>query len=126
MTDLGPITPAETCAAKLAAMTAWPGTAVYLLWDRTKDKPVYCGTANSKSRLKAHLAKDDLRNGPVGKTMVNPELRAYCLAQPKGWLGVQFKMFSSEQEARLAEQRVISIHGIRKLGGLLFNQRISG
>lgn len=118
--------PAETCAAKLAAMTVWPGSAVYLLWDRTKDKPVYCRTANSKSRLKAHLAKDNLRNRPVGKTMVNPELRAYCLAQPTGWLGVQFKLFSSEQDARLVEQRVISIHGIRKFGGLLFNQRMSG
>lgn len=126
MTDLGPILTRDACAAQLSAMTTWPGTAVYVLWDRNRNEPIYCGTANNRGRLRGHLNKDDLKNGPVGKTMVNPDLRAYCLAQPKGWLGVQFRMFANESEARLIEQRIIATHGIRKFGGRLFNQRTSG
>lgn len=58
--------------------------------------------------------------------MVNPQLRAYCLSQPQGWLGVQFRVFSSEAEARAKEQAIILELGIRRMGGRLFNQRMSG
>lgn len=126
ISDFGIAMTAAECRRHLAMLTAWPGTAVYLLSNRITSELVYCGTANSKSRLLGHLHKDDLRNGPVGKTMVNPELRAYCLSQRKGWLGVQFKFFASEAEARAKEQAIIRELGIRRLGGSLFNQRMSG
>jgi hypothetical protein len=124
--ELGPVMTADQCTQKLKNLTTWPGTAVYLLSNRNTGDPVYCGTANSKSRLKSHLHKDDLKNGPVGKTMVNPELRNYCLVQPKGWLGVQFKIFNSEDDAKSKEREIIGALGIKKNGGQLFNQRTSG
>jgi hypothetical protein len=126
LADLGPTMTAAECRHRLSMLSAWSGTAVYLLSNRTTAEPVYCGTANSKSRLLSHLHKDDLRNGPVGKTMVNPQLRAYCLSQRQGWLGVQFRFFSSEAEARAKEQAIILELGIRRMGGRLFNQRMSG
>lgn len=124
--ELGPILDRDACAARLNGLRSWNGTAVYVLWDRIRNEPIYCGTANSPSRLKGHLHKDDLRNGPVGKTLVNPELRSYCLAQPRGWLGIQFRLFATEDEARAVERDIIATHGIRKQGGRLFNQRMSG
>lgn len=124
--DLGEVLSASACKAKLDAMTDWTGTAVYLLSNLKSGEPVYCGTANGKTRLRSHLNKDDLRNGPVGKTMVNPELRAYCLGQGPGWLGIQFRLYANDTEARLAERVIITDFGIRRYGGRLFNQRMSG
>lgn len=126
LTTLGDVMTASECRQRLSAITAWSGTAVYLLSNRVTAEPIYCGTANAKTRLLSHLHKDDLRNGPVGKTMVNPELRAYCLNQPRGWLGIQFTMFASETEARQQEQAVIRSLGIRRMGGKIFNQRLAG
>ncbi|MDO8323464.1 MAG: hypothetical protein Q7T23_11040 [Phenylobacterium sp.] len=99
---------------------------MYVLWNRAEQRPIYCGTAKSAGRLASHLHKDDLANRPVGKTHVNPALRAYCLAQSKGWLGVSFAMFPDEPTARDMERKIISRHGIAKLGGELLNQRLSG
>ncbi len=126
LTALGEVMTASECRQRLSSVNAWSGTAVYLLSNRETAEPIYCGTANAKTRLLSHLHKDDLRNGPVGKTMVNPELRAYCLSQPREWLGIQFKMFANEAEARQHEQAVIRILGIRRMGGKLFNQRLTG
>ncbi|MNR94505.1 hypothetical protein D3C72_255900 [compost metagenome] len=122
---LGAIMNAATCRRALGA-PAWQGVAVYMLWSRKDQIPVYCGTARSPSRLRSHLAKDDLANGPKGKTHVNPDLRAYCLAQPAGWLGVSFALFESDDEARAVERDIIGRLGIRRYGGQLFNQRLSG
>jgi hypothetical protein len=124
--DLGDVLSVSACKAKLDAMTDWTGTAVYLLSNLTSGEPVYCGTANGKARLRSHLHKDDLLNGPLGKTMVNPELRAYCLNQQRGWLGIQFRLYPNEPEARAAEKAIITELGIRRQGGRLFNQRTSG
>jgi hypothetical protein len=101
-------------------------TAVYVLWDRATETAIYCGTSRTPSRLRSHLAKDDLANGPVGKTHVNPELRSYCLSQAKGWLGVSFAVFADDAAARTVEREIISSLGIRKYGGQLYNQRLSG
>lgn len=124
--DLGPVMSADECRQALGSIGHWSGTAVYLLSDTNSGEPVYCGTANGKSRLRAHLAKDDLANGPIGKTMSNPALRSYCLAQPRGWLGVQFVMMPDAQSARALERLLIAKLGIRSFGGKLFNQRMSG
>jgi hypothetical protein len=123
---LGEILSADQCKAQLKTIACWSGTAVYLLWHPSVGRPVYCGTANSARRILGHLHKDDLRNGPIGKTHTNPELRAYCLSQPKGWLGVQFKLLQNEETARQTEQQIIAHFGIRRAGGTLFNQRFSG
>lgn len=123
---LGPILPAEECRRRLDSMTSWNGAATYLLYNRRTNEPIYCGTAKNRSSVRRHLAKDDLANGPVGKTQVNPELRNYCLAQRAGWLGVAFHMFGTLEEAKLEERRIIAQLGIRSLGGALYNQRLSG
>ena len=111
---------------RLGRGAPWDGVAVYVLWDRLEDRPVYCGTARSPARLRGHLHKDDLVNGPVGKTHVNPGLRAYCLSRPKGWLGVSWIMLPDATAATALERAVIARWGIRSQGGLLFNQRLSG
>lgn len=124
--NLGPVMSAGECRRALDSIAVWSGTAVYLLSDRRNGEPVYCGTANGKTRLKGHLAKDDLANGPLGKTMRNPALRAYCLAQSPGWLGVQFVLTPDEDTARALERALILRYGLRSVGGKLFNQRLSG
>lgn len=123
---LGVVHTAEQCRNALAAGWSDTETAVYVLWDRVSTTAIYCGTSRTPSRLRSHLAKDDLANGPVGKTHVNPELRNYCLARAKGWLGVSFRVYATEAEARAVEREIIGRLGIRKLGGQLFNQRLSG
>lgn len=123
---LGPIRTAPECRAHLAASWSEAETAVYVLWDRATQTAIYCGTSRTPGRLRSHLAKDDLANGPVGKTHVNPELRSFCLSQGKGWLGVSFTVFSDEAAARQVEREIISSLGIRRYGGQLYNQRLSG
>lgn len=123
---LGVIMNAADCRVALIARSPWEGVAVYMLWLRETAEPVYCGTAKSASRLKSHLVKDDLANGPVGKTHVNPGLRSFCLAQPAGWLGVSFALFENEDTARAVEREIIGRLGLRRHGGQLFNQRFSG
>lgn len=122
---LGEVMSAEAVRAALKA-DAWNGVAAYILWDRAKRRPIYCGTAKSSRRLIGHLDKDDLANRPVGKTHVNPGLRAYCLSQPRGWLGVSFRLFETEAAARAVERSIIAQLGIQKFGGILFNQRLTG
>src|SRR6478672_4681551 len=123
---LGPIRSAQECREHLAEGWSEAETAVYVLWDRATQTAIYCGTSRTPGRLRSHLAKDDLANGPVGKTHVNPELRSYCLSEGKGWLGISFGVFADEASARRVEQEIISRFGIRKFGGQLFNQRLSG
>ena len=125
---LGPVLAADTARQHLSRKSAWKGdgTATYLLWDRAENRPIYCGTARTPRRLLSHLDKDDLANRPVGKTTVNPELRAYCLSRPKGWLGVSFSVFPDENTAKKLERSIISHYGIRRFGGTLYNQRLSG
>lgn len=123
---LGQIHYANECRALLSTNWSEEQTAVYVLWDRASETAIYCGTSRTPSRLRSHLAKDDLANGPVGKTHVNPELRSFCLSKGKGWLGVSFKVCASEEEARAVERQIISSLGIRKFGGQLYNQRLSG
>jgi hypothetical protein len=122
----GGIHTASEAALILKDNSTWLGVATYVLWDRKSITPIYCGTAKTPTRLRGHLHKDDLANRPIGKTHVNPELRAYCLAQPKGWLGVSFVLSKTENEAREIERTIIAHYGLRKLGGQLFNQRMSG
>ena len=122
---LGEVMAADTARAALSGK-AWDGVATYILWDRVKQRPVYCGTARSPRRLIGHLDKDDLANRPVGKTHVNPGLRAYCLSQKKGWLGVSFRLYGTEAEAKIVERAVIAQLGIQRYGGILFNQRLTG
>ena len=117
---------AEAARASLSCAKDWSGVATYMLWNRKEKRPIYCGTARTSTRLLGHLHKDDLANRPVGKTHVNSELRAYCLAQPRGWLGVSYNVSPSEIEAKLLERQIISHYGIRRLGGQLFNQRMTG
>ena len=76
--------------------------------------------------FKELVTKDDLAKGPIGKTMVNPGLRAYCLSQNKGWLGVSFVLLPDEETAKQVERQFIARHGLTKSGGSLFNQRMSG
>jgi hypothetical protein len=123
---LGPMLTVSEARLKLQRPYGWPGVATYLLWNRHMPLAIYCGTARTPSRLRGHLHKDDLVNGPMGKTHVNPELRSYCLSQPAGWLGVSWRECVDETEARTLEQAIIGYFGIRKLGGQLFNQRLSG
>jgi hypothetical protein len=122
----GKIHTADEAKILLNSNSPWPGVATYVLWDIKNERPIYCGTAKTSTRLRSHLDKDDLANRPVGKTHVNPELRAFCLSQTKGWLGISFIHSSTEAEARDLERKIISEYGIRKLGGQLFNQRMSG
>jgi len=122
---LGDVMPAEAVRAALDG-NAWVGVATYILWDRAKRQPIYCGTAKSPRRLIGHLDKDDLANRPVGKTHVNPGLRAYCLSQTRGWLGVSFRLYETETEAKVVERAIIAQLGIQKFGGILFNQRLTG
>ena len=123
---LGHIMPAALAAASMTAGVWGSGAATYMLWDLNENCPIYCGTAASPGALRRHLPKDDLANGPIGHTKKNPELRAYCLAQPKGWLGIAFKISPSLHEAKLLERQLIAHYGIRRSGGCLFNQRMSG
>ena len=123
---LGPIYSATECRNQLRRDWSEAETAVYILWDRGTETAIYCGTSRTPSRLRSHLAKDDLANGPVGKTHVNPELRSFCLSRSKGWLGISFAVFSDEAAARQIEREIIGKFGIRRNGGQLFNQRLSG
>lgn len=124
--QLGEILPADRARQRLVSLGGWTGVATYMLWNFQERRPLYCGTAKSPRRLLGHLDKDDLANRPAGKTHVNPELRAYCLSQPKGWLGVSFRVFDNKLTANSVERQIIAEHGIRRRGGILFNQRESG
>lgn len=124
--SLGPVLSAEQCRASLSVSAKWIGVGVYLLSNRNTGELIYCGTSKTPSRLKSHLAKDDLARGPVGKTKSNPPLRSYCLAQPRGWLGVQYVVLADEQAARALERAIIAKLGIRSMGGKLFNRSLSG
>lgn len=128
-TRLGRIMDAGECQRSLAATPDWKGTgeAVYLLWDRQSGKPIYCGTAEGKSRLRGHLRKDHLCDRqPSAVESRNPELVKYCSARRAGWLGVSFTVMADKALVKSIEQSIISDLGIRKFGGVLLNQRLSG
>ena len=96
------------------------------MWHRRTGEPDYCGTAKSKSRLKSHLKKDDPRTPPSAHNLANVELTRFWQSQPNGWLGVSFKLYPTDAEARRVECEIIAAFGIRRAGGKLFNQRLSG
>lgn len=122
---LGEILTAPACAARLLA-TPWEGAAVYVLWDRANGEPIYCGTSKSKGRLQSHLKKDDPLSRVSSHNLRNPELTNFWRSQAKGWMGVSFRLFPTEAEAKVVERQIIARLGIRSLGGQLYNQRMSG
>lgn len=123
---LGPIVDAARCAQRLTSVP-WDGVATtYVLWDRETETPIYCGTAVSRSRLKSHLTKDDPTSPVSSHNTKNPELVKYWQSRPKGWLGVSFQFFPTAEDAKQVERAIIARYGIRRNGGLLFNQRTSG
>lgn len=124
--ELTSIMTAKEARARLQPGAVWDGVAVYVLWDRLTQEPIYCGTASGPARLRGHLHKDDLANGPIGKTKVNPGLRAYCLSRPAGWLGVSWVEMPNMETAKCLERSMISFWGIQSQGGLLYNQRLTG
>lgn len=124
-TVLGLIYDATECADQIRR-TPWTGCAVYMLWDRLQEEPIYCGTANSAGRLKSHLKKNDPTTPPSGHNLKNPELTRYWQAQQAGWLGVSFRIYPTMAEAKAVEREMIAAYGIRRAGGRLLNQRFSG
>lgn len=124
--ELERICSASECVTTISDLTRWPGTATYVLWNRRTGEPVYCGTAKNRGSLTRHLAKDDLSKGPVGHTMKNMPLRKYCLSQGSGWLGVSWTFSETEADAKALECSFIATYGIRRQGGQLFNQLLSG
>ena len=80
---LGEVMSAEAVRAALKA-DAWNGVAAYILWDRAKRRPIYCGTAKSSRRLIGHLDKDDLANRPVGKS--TPPVKAALSGCKPSWM----------------------------------------
>ena len=122
---LGPVFDADACASRISA-DPWSGVATYVLWDRLSGEPVYCGTAASRGRLKSHLKKNDPSLQPSLHNLRNPDLTALWQSKKSGWLGISFRVFSSEAEAKTVEQQIIAAYGIRKFGGKLYNQRLSG
>jgi len=97
----------------------------YVLWNRNTGEPVYVGTAKAPSRIRSHLQKDDRREGPLGKLIVNKPFYDYVMRQPVGWLGVSFDVFEDDGAARVAEQADITRFGMRP-HGTLFNRRAGG
>lgn len=124
--ELGLIRRADALRQTLPSNNDLGGVATYMLWAYETMTPVYCGTAKTATRLKHHLEKDDLANNPVRKTKVNMPLREFCLSHPPGWMGMSFAVFSDQSAAREMEQAIIARLGIKKFGGVLFNQRMSG
>jgi hypothetical protein len=124
-TTLGKIYDAVACADQIGR-TTWDGCAVYMLWDRANQEPIYCGTAKTAGRLKSHLKKDNPLTRPSSHNLKNIELTRFWQAQKAGWLGVSFRVYPTEAEARAVERDLIAACGIRRAGGKLFNQRLSG
>ncbi|MDZ4113474.1 MAG: hypothetical protein U1E18_28300 [Brevundimonas sp.] len=124
-TTLGKVHDAAACADHIGR-TPWEGCAVYMLWDRVNDEPIYCGTATTPGRLKSHLKNDNPLTPPSSHNLKNGELTRFWQGQKAGWLGVSFRIYSSEAEAKAVERELISAYGIRRAGGKLFNQRFSG
>ena len=111
-----------------AAIAALPDRilACYVLWDRSLAIPIYVGTARYRSRLAAHLKKDDLRDGKIGHTHVNPDFYAHVVMQKPGWLGLTYRLYDNEAESRESERALIAKHRLRSIGGSLFNRRMAG
>ncbi len=124
-TALGKVFDAAACADQIGR-TPWDGCAVYMLWNRSVGEPVYCGTAKTAGRLKSHLKKDNPLTTPSTHNLVNPELTRFWQSQTQGWLGVSFRVYPTEAEAKAVERELIAAYGIRRAGGKLFNQRFSG
>lgn len=122
---LGEIYDAVVCADHIGR-TPWDGCAVYMLWDRASGEPVYCGTAKTAGRLKSHLKKDNPLTPPSSHNLKNIELTRFWQGNKAGWLGVSFRVFPTEAEAKTVERELIAEYGIRRMGGKLFNQRLSG
>lgn len=126
---LGRIMDAGECQRSLAATPDWKGVgeAVYVLWDRQSQTPLYCGTAEDKSRLRSHLRKDHLRDRqPSVVESHNPALVQYCQSRPTGWLGVSLRVMPDKTAAKSLECAILSDLGIQSQGGQLYNQRLSG
>lgn len=115
---------AKQTRAKLDAMPSQIN-ARYILWNRFDGLAVYVGTAKAPSRIRSHLQKDNRREGPLGKLIINKPFYDYVMIQPEGWLGVSFDLFGDDEAARRAERDDIERFGMRP-GGTLFNRRASG
>lgn len=122
---LGKVYDAVACADHIAR-TPWDGCAVYMLWHRPSAEPVYCGTAKTAGRLKSHLKKDNPLTPPSGHNLKNVELTRFWQRQEAGWLGISFRLYTTEIEAKAVERELIAAYGIRRAGGKLYNQRFSG
>ena len=115
-TTLGKIYDAVACADHIGRTT----------WDGANGEPVYCGTAKTAGRLKSHLKKDNPLTPPSSHNLRNMDLTRYWQAHKPGWLGVSFRIYPTDEEAKAAERELIRAYGIRREHGKLFNQRLSG
>jgi hypothetical protein len=115
---LGKIVDATTCRSRINSIP-WNGCGVYVLWDRLSSIPVYCGTSKTRGRLLSHLKKNDPKSIPTSHNLANAEFTKFWQGKSYDWLGVSF-------EAKIVERGIIAHYGIRRLGGLLYNQRMSG
>ena len=97
----------------------------FLLWDRPAGLPFLCGVTNSLDRILRHLDKDGVRDGAIGLTRFQPDLLAYVMAQPVGFLGVSLFPFDTLGEAKFCEHAIVTEFGRREAGGILFNRRIA-
>lgn len=95
----------------------------WLLWDRPAGVPFLCGVSASDVRVLAHLEKDQVRDGRIGLTWMQPELLDFVMAQPKGFLGVSLFPFLTLGQAKWCEHAIIGEFGTRENGGWLFNTR---
>ena len=124
--DVAPVTilDAEQCRARLMADATLSRALCFLLWDRPVGMPFLCGVTNSRERMLSHLDKDRVRDGSIGLTRFQPDLLAFVMAQPIGFLGVSLFPFETLGEAKCCEHAIVTEFGRREAGGVLFNRRI--
>ena len=103
----------------------------YVLLDRTtpEPQPIYVGTAKSQSRIDNHARK------AIGGTSLTRKSGALALAEHvegqsenhgSDWIGFSFRQHRSFDDAKATERELIQGWGIKKLGGKLFNRKMSG
>ena len=115
---------APDCHALLLRNPRIASALCFVLWDRQTYLPFLCGVTSSIDRMLAQLQKDSVRDGCIGLTRFQPELLAYVMAQPVGFLGVSLFPFENLGAAKFCEHSIIAEFGRREAGGILFNRRI--
>ncbi len=110
------------------------GALTYILWDITENiegisaRPFYVGTAKNKSRIRNHVNKDKGK-APLARRN-NPILADYieemATTHGPGWLRFALREHRDFDAAQKDERALIKKWGIKKKGGILFNQIESG